>query len=394
MGEPAALPSTLGAPVIIVTSTYPPVVGGMERFCRDLAGELARRGVPVSILTRRVPGTPAVERADGVEVHRLRVPRPRVAAAGAFIAGAVGWLARARPSRSARCLLHCHSTFSPATIGILAKPLIGARVVVTAHTGGLLGEVWEHQRSPLRGIRRVLLRRADAFTGVTEETARELGAFVRPRSPVRVIPNFVDVGRFRPAADPAERARLRARLGLDPRRPVGLFVGRLNPVKNVDLILDAVAILGDAAPDVLIVGDGPEGDRLRRRAGELGLGGRVRFVGARPDVEAFLRAADLFVLPSVSEGVPLALLEAMASGLPVIATAVGGIRQLVQDGTTGLQVQSEDPKGLAQAMARVLDDRGLAERLGRGAREWAVGHVAPERVVGEYLELYRQVLRG
>jgi starch synthase len=84
----------------------------------------------------------------------------------------------------------------------------------------------------------------------------------------------------------------------------------------------------------------------------------------------------------------------MASGLPVIATAVGGIRQLVQDGTTGLQVQSEDPKGLAQAMARVLDDRGLAERLGRGAREWAVGHVAPERVVGEYLELYRQVLRG
>lgn len=381
----------LDAEVIVVTSTYPPVVGGMENFCRAFAGELTRRGITVRVLTRREPGLPAAEPADGVVVHRVPVPRHRVGAALAFLVGGIGWLLRTRGPRPR--VLHCHSTFSPATIGTLARHRGQDRVVVTVHTGGLLGEMWEHRRSPLRGIRRAILRRADAFTGVTAETARELTAFVRPAGPVRVIPNFVDLARFRPPGDAAERAALRARLGL-PDGPLGVFVGRLNPVKNLDLVLEALALLGEAAPGFAVVGHGPEAARLRRQADEWGLGGRVRFVGAQSNVEEFLRAADCFVLPSVSEGIPLALLEAMATALPVVVTAVGGLAELVRDGETGLSVPSQDAKALGQALARVLGDGRLAERLGRGARAWVEAHVSPGRVVEQYLDLYREVLGG
>ncbi len=120
--------------------------------------------------------------------------------------------------------------------------------------------------------------------------------------------------------------------------------------------------------EALIIGGGRREAEMRQLAQELGLAGRVHFLGQRPDIPDLLGALDIFVLPSHSEGVSLALLEAMAAGLPVIATAVGGLPEVVTDGVNGLLIPPQDPEALAQALARLLDDPALAKKLGENAR--------------------------
>lgn len=221
-----------------------------------------------------------------------------------------------------------------------------------------------------RAADRVLDRVTDAYYGVAHAQlgylTRELGH--RPEK-IRIIHNGVDAGRFDPAAgrDPV----LAAALGIAPDEPVVGILAALRPEKDHALLLRAFRLVTDELPGarLLVVGDGPERARLEELAAELGLAGRVVFAGSRADVPALLGLVDVITLSSYSiECFPMALLEAMAAGLPAVCTAVGGLPEMVEDGVTGYLVPPHDPVALAGRLLALLRDPERARRFGAAAR--------------------------
>jgi glycosyltransferase involved in cell wall biosynthesis len=199
----------------------------------------------------------------------------------------------------------------------------------------------------------------------------------------------VDTQRFAPAG----RQAARAALGLGPEHVVIGTVGRLDPVKDQVGLLKAFSQLPDDSRTLLlIVGDGPCRQDLEAAVDALGLRERVRLLGERNDVPAVLSAMDVFVLCSVGEGISNTILEAMATGLPVVATRVGGNPELVTDGSTGFLVEARSPAALATSLRRYLDDPTLLAKQGRAARDHTEAEFSLERMVGAYERLYGRLL--
>jgi glycosyltransferase involved in cell wall biosynthesis len=214
------------------------------------------------------------------------------------------------------------------------------------------------------------LRRAKLIVALSPGSATVLNEHLRvPRSRVRVVPNGVPAGDFRPASDDERRAA-RAALGLDAERPTLSFAAALVPEKGADRALRAVATSTEA--QLLVAGDGPERAALERLAEQLAPD-RVVFAGSMPDVRPAYDAADVVVLPTLGgDSMPATLIEAGFCGLPMVATDVGSIGDIVIDGETGLLVAPDDQAGFEDAVGRLLADRALAARLGAQARERAL----------------------
>jgi glycosyltransferase involved in cell wall biosynthesis len=194
-----------------------------------------------------------------------------------------------------------------------------------------------------------------------------------------------------------ERLALRQSLGIAEGVPVILAIGRLSSEKGHRDLLDAVALLRQNNRSrpfrVLIVGDGPERTRLDRQAAELGITADLIFAGHQQDVRPYYGLADIFVLPSHSEGSPNVLLEAMSAGLPIVATAVGGTVDLVSDGDTALMVDARNPSAMSAAVERLLDDGDLASRLASRAREASLSHTPAaytRSIINVYETIYNQ----
>jgi glycosyltransferase involved in cell wall biosynthesis len=189
-----------------------------------------------------------------------------------------------------------------------------------------------------------------------------------PRELVEILHNPVDLGRFRPGTANSRSAG-RAELGLAQDASVVICVARFDPVKGVDVLLEAwpEVVSMNRRSTLLLAGDGPLRESLEQQARALGITESIRFLGYRSDVESLLHTADICVVPSRSEGLSLAAVEAMASGLPVVASRVGGIPEVVEDGRTGLLVEAENPKALASAITRLLGDTPLRIRLAASA---------------------------
>jgi glycosyltransferase involved in cell wall biosynthesis len=279
---------------------------------------------------------------------------------------------------------------SPMTIGLLGQTLFRKPLVVNPHASGSIGDVGVLKRQgPVgRGRLRAAVRRADAFIGISGPIRSELTEIGVPASRIWAIPNGVDTDHFRPA-EPGERARLRAELGLPPGRIV-VYAGRLSRQKGVDILLDAWARLPGLPAHLTVLGDGEETAALRAQAASLD---RVHFLGATGDVAPYLRAADAFALGSRVEGLSVAVLEAMASGLSIAATAVGGTPEVLEDGITGRLVPGEDP----QAMAHAIHETTCSEeavRWAQRAREVAVRKYSIDQVAVRYEELYTRLMAG
>jgi sugar transferase (PEP-CTERM/EpsH1 system associated) len=222
---------------------------------------------------------------------------------------------------------------------------------------------------------------------VAEFAAQTIGI---PPAKLAVIPNGIPLEDFQPG----DRSRARVDPGIPLRAVVAGTVGRLQPVKGTSYLLEAWSRLASDHPDaiLLLVGGGSQQAALERMSRRLGISERVRFLGDRADVPDLLRGMDVFVLPSLWEGMPNAALEAMAVGLPVVATAVGGTPEVVVDGVTGLLVPPGDPDALAQSIARLLCDPDLRYKMGQAGRERVVKHFSVGRMVEQTEWLYEQLL--
>jgi glycosyltransferase involved in cell wall biosynthesis len=205
---------------------------------------------------------------------------------------------------------------------------------------------------------------------------------------ITVIPNGVPAGRVEPPTA-GERSASRSDLELPAEQPVVVFVGALSPEKGVEDLLAAALRPGDADWHVLVVGDGPQRGALERLAAECGAY-RVHFLGTRADVRRVVAAADVLALTSRSESMPAALIEAGLMGLPVVATDVGAVAQIVQDGVTGRVVQIGDVPAIAEALAHA---RVEAEPLGEAARAHCLEHYAMAPVAAKWAEMLNDMAR-
>ncbi len=223
---------------------------------------------------------------------------------------------------------------------------------------------------------------------VADFAARVIGI---PPAKLVVIPNGIPLGDFRPG----DQAKARATLEMPPSALVVGAVGRLQPVKGIHYLLEAFARLASDHPEaiLLLVGDGPQRAQLERLARHVGGSERVCFLGSRSDVPRLLQAMDIFVLPSIWEGMPNAALEAMAAGLPTVATAVGGTPEVVVDGVTGLLAPPCNPDALAQAIARLLRNPDLRRKMGQAGQERVEQHFSIKETVRRTETLYEALLR-
>lgn len=236
-------------------------------------------------------------------------------------------------------------------------------------------------------VRRMCARLVDRFVTVSDDLRRWLITQVGiPERKVVRIHNGVNTTRFAPAESLAQRARI----GLGPDQPVIGTVGRLDPVKDQATLIRAFAHARQSHPQttLLIVGDGPGRAELLRLTASLELGQQVRFLGERADIPDLLRGLDVFVLASIAEGISNTLLEAMATGLPLVATNVGGNPELVEDGVNGLLVPPQEPATLSSALALYLDDPHLRAVHGKASRQRAVATFPLERMRAAYSTLY------
>jgi glycosyltransferase involved in cell wall biosynthesis len=379
--------------VLMVIRLFYPWLGGTQRQAHRLARELLDRGVDVRIVTGWwFRGTPQRETIDGIPVFRnhtlwegFGVRGARTLAGYLYILTLLWYLWR---RRDAYDVIHVHGLSYHAFAAALAGRWLGKPTIAKLANSGRasdIGKMCEGQHLAFSRLMLPTALRCDRFVALNAAVERELLEAGVPGDAIVRIPNGIEL----PAA-PAEPVRGSGRA------PRVVFVGRLHPQKGVDVLLRAAALLRERRPGMDVrydlVGDGPQRDELVALGGELGVGSLVRFLGNRDDVEAHLAKADVFVLPSRAEGMSNALLEAMSCGLPVVAAAVPGNTDVLEQGTTGILVEPEDPDRLAEALSEVLDDPDLRERLGRAARH-AVQDRYTIRAVGErYLALYRELL--
>jgi len=373
--------------VAMLTQAFYPHVGGAERQILALAPLLAERGVAIDVLTKRYAGLDAFELVQGIPVHRLPIPGPKPVAALSYSMSAIPILKRLQPD-----LIHAHELLSPATTAVLAKRVLGFPSIAKVLRGGQLGDIAKIMRRRVGRVRmKALCKMLDGFVVISKEIEEELAAHGVPQEKRYFIPNGVDINRFRPVQN-EKRLRIRKHLGLDLDAVIVVFAGRLVAEKRVDMLLRCWQTLGDAADTakLLVLGDGEEHGALLQLAGQ-----GVAMLGQQDRVADYLQAADIFVLPSSTEGLSNAILEAMATGLAVIATEVGGAPDVIEHKTSGWLIKPDDETDLIHGLEILIADDALRGRLGAAARAFVVEHYALEQTADKLRNLYDQIiLRG
>lgn len=353
--------------------------GGLERMVIDLAGVQRAAGHRCRVICLFQPGALAGElEAQGIEVQACRKRGGFDLAALRRLRGGL----RAMPG----AVVHTHNANAHYHTVAAAVGLPIARLINTRHGMGAA-----QPRSRGEWLYRRTMRRTDTVAAVCEAArARFAQQGVAPRGRLLSVPNGIRIERFSLASE-ARRSALRSDLGLAPDTRIIGSVGRLNPVKDQATLLRAFARLrGDFADAALVlVGDGALRGSLESQAAALGIADAVRFLGDRGDVRELLQAFDIFALSSLSEGYSMALLEACASGLPIVATDVGGNREIVVDGRNGLLVPPARDDALADGFGTLLRDPAGAAAMGTGGREWALREASVETMARRYDALYR-----
>jgi glycosyltransferase involved in cell wall biosynthesis len=353
--------------------------GGSERVAVDLALEFKRRGYQVVCFAYHDSDGPMREELERAGIRCLDLNYQKFR--GVFRRVLYYWKFWRMLRKERIRALHVHHHGAMILCGIPARLAGINRVVMTEHGLQALLERPDARRLTVRYgryVRDITVVEPSQF----EYFHKELGF---PVEKLHCIANGVRV----PTRTPALVEHRRREFGLDPDVFAFFFVGRLNPVKDLGTMLDAFARLpadGSFRARLYLVGDGPERAMLEARRDALGLADRVTFLGARSDVSEVLMAADAFVMSSKSEGLPMALLEAMAVGVPCIATAVGGIADLFGD-DRGLLVPAQDALALAEAMAAIARSPELRQRLVTNAAANLVRNYTLDAIANRYLEL-------
>jgi glycosyltransferase involved in cell wall biosynthesis len=392
--------------VLFLTESFHPVLGGGETHVRRLGANLVAMGHQVTVITRRGDvAWPAEDEVDGIRVRR--VPPAGPGRTGKYLMVPAALRAVLREGRHHDVIV-VRATRVLGLPGLLAGRALGRPVILQPEINGeLSGEAltwgWTRGRSlvpMVRGLvrlRNLWLRDGDGFVAMSRKIRDEMIEAGVARERVTLIHHGVDTDRFRPAR-PGEREALRVSLGL-PDGLVVVFTGRLLRGKGLEALLAAFGEVALAEPDVhlVLVGSGSGQalsieEELRRDVRERGLQDRVVLTGPVEAVEGHLKAADIFVFPSIFEALGISLVEAASCGLPAVASRTGGIVDVVEDGRSGVLVTPGRADELAASILSLVRDSSRRAEMGRRARGVALSGFDERDAVLRYLSLFGEVV--
>jgi len=362
-----------------------PTFGGSGILATRLGVELARRGHETHFITYQRPV--AIHGVDypNVQMHHVSVVEYPLFKYPPYTIALGSEMSRVT-ERHGLDLLHVHYSIPHATAAYLSRQITGKPYVVTLHGSDVTILGSDPAYEP---VNTYSVEAADAVTAVSRFMAEEARNGLGIEHEITVIPNFVDTELYRPdeCVDP-ERMEFRDIV-------VG-HVSNFRAVKRIEDLVYAMCIVTKTAPDarLILVGDGPERHRIERLIDRLGIRQSVLLDGYRSDVPERLKCMDTLVLCSETESAPLTILEAMSSGLPVVATNVGGIPEIVEHGRNGYLVPLKHPEDIAERLLELNADKGKMRRMGEQARETVLDRFSTDKVVGRYLEVYEKVASG
>jgi len=369
-------------------------IGGAERQALRLSQKLQTKGTSVTVVTGLWDwGQPRRQTFQGVPVHRLftawgmfNIRGLRKFGQYLYLLSLSMYLVRNRDSYD---VIHCHSAMFEAAIVIATAQLLRKPALIRSMASGDWGDLaMVRQDRSIRGTGWMLgqFRKADAVVALNEQVSEEMQRIGVPQERIVCIPNGIEV-------EPGHR-KYDYSIG-DSVRVV--FVGRLHPQKGIDALLKAFKLAAQASPhdgwQLILAGTGPLEQALRALANELEIDRQVEFRGQVEDVNSLLDHSDMFVLPSLSEGISNALLEAMAHGLPCVVTDIPGNHDLIRDGDNGKLVPVGDPAALAQVLVQIVRDEHTRKRLGQGAYHTVETRYSLSQVADQYIQLYERLMR-
>jgi N-acetyl-alpha-D-glucosaminyl L-malate synthase BshA len=369
-------------------------VGGSGAVATELAHALALRGHEVHLVSSELPfrwraGVP------GLSFERVLVPEYPLFREPQYLLALTNTLVRV--SRERRLdILHAHYAVPHATAAFLAHQILSAtpgvappRTVTTLHGTDitLVGSDPSYA-----GVVAFSIEQSHGVTTVSKSLRQNTIHALGIKREIRVIPNFLDCSVYARQSGAVIRQPWRAQT---PGEPIVMHVSNFRPVKRIDHVIEVFHRLHKQVPSRLVlIGDGPERGAAERRAADLGLADSVDFVGEQMDLVPWLSAANLLLLPSAQESFGLAALEAMACGVPVIASRVGGLPEILEDGVTGFLRDKDDVDGMAAQGVAVLSNASLAARVGNAAAASVQRLYCTETVVPQYEAYYNEVLNS
>ncbi|GAB4313165.1 MAG: glycosyltransferase family 4 protein [Candidatus Sumerlaeia bacterium] len=377
--------------ILVINYEYPPIGAGGGDVSKCLAEGFARLGHPTVVLTAHWDRLPRRDKPrSNLAVHRVfafrraadRCTPPQMLAFMLMgLPAAVSLVRRFRPD-----VVHAHFLIPVGPQALALRGLFRVPYVVTCHGGDVGPEqtgLYYYLSKPMAAL---VARRAAACVAVSKDLTQKARRLF-PGARVEYIPNGVDVNQFQPAAERRHASPVRF-----------VFAGRFSTLKALDRLIEAARRLLDAGTcgfEIMLYGGGPMEEALRRQVAEARLDGVVHFCGwvDRAALAGALAEAHAFVLPSDIEGMPIACLQAMASGLAIIGSRIAGIQDVVTDGGNGILTPAGDVDALAAAMQRLITDRQLLNQMGQHSRVIAVESFSWEAIIERYLALFQRVIR-
>jgi glycosyltransferase involved in cell wall biosynthesis len=378
--DPARQPTR----ILFVVDGFYPATGGAEKQVRTLVKAFAADGDTVEVVAPQLDTKlPTADAVDGITLTRLAYPHIKLVGAAILCVRYGYWIWRRRGDFDA---IHVNMAKNLAAVSGMLRPWLPSTVTVKISgawefSGGLLDP--NLRRRPIQRLYNWAVRRVDNIQCVSEFTRDMLRAAGYREASLLMIPNAVDLKRFAPRPIGARQ----------PGAPMTVvYVGRIRPVKGTKVLVDAwpKVMAGGTDARLVIAGDGAEREALAQNTRDAGVGNSVDFLGEVSDVPGVLARGDIYVQPSYQEGLPNAVLEAMAMGLPIVATRVSGNEDVVADGENGLLVPPGDPEALAAAIRRLIDDPALATRMGRRSREIVESRFSLAAVMNQLRDAYRR----
>jgi len=380
--------------VLMVIGLFHPFVGGAERECQKLAKRLMERGISVSILTQYCEGLPGYELIDGIPVYRkMKLTRSRLFEV-IYMLSVLWFLLRNIRQID---IIQCFGLYLFIPPVVLMKYIFGKKVIARVEGPGYVGDFHRVKQLKWANLMLFTARKVDRIVAISQDLYKDIVENHFPEQAILSIPNSVDVDYFLPKPSSGNQRLHRIS-----------FVGRLETVKGLEYLIEAFKIvkMDLGYVKLSLVGGGQLQGVLETLCQKLELQDDVTIVGNTDDVLSYYQEANLFVLPSLSEGLSLSLLEAMSCGLPVVATLVGGNIEIIDScfeegktkvndyhiGECGILVNPRDTKGLAKALLRLLKDDALSQQLGSKARILVESKFSLDKIVKEYVGLYSHLV--
>lgn len=379
--------------VLMLSPQFRPLVGGYERAAERLSGALAEAGLRVVVITeRRDLAWTAVEYVDGYEVRRLPcLYRPRLHLVTSLLSFSGFLLCHGRQFD----IWHVHQYGLHAALAIALGKVMRRPVVLKLTNSGNQGVARVIEETRFSSFSKMLLRKVTAVVALTRETAIEAMDFGIPPGRIHRLGNGVDTTVFRPHGE-VTRNILKVKLGIGPYR-TAIYVGRLSEEKNPVGLIEAWIKAFPLMPGewkLVFVGDGKLRNFIEDIVARQCPDGRVLLLGQRDNIDEWMGSSDIYVNSSHNEGLSNTLLEAMASALPVVATRVSGVAELVSEPGAGLVADAGDMDGVANALVRLACDDALRKKMGLVGRQLIEERFSIGAVAQRYEAVYRQLIAG